>query len=317
MLSQRQLEMRRTGLGASEIAAAVGESPFQTPFDLWHLKVLGASQEETQAMRLGSVIEDGICKLYALETGLKLRKSRTRRHQTEGWLLATPDREAYEDGHLRRLVEAKSVGPRTAHHWGDGPEDIPAYYRCQVAVQMAVTGAEEVDVAALFLQPRDFRIYRIKRRRDIEDALLEGGRRFWFDHVIAGVPPPIDGTEAAREYLATKYPRHKSDLLASTHATELLARQYAAAREAVTAAEKRMLEAGNLLKEAIGEHEGIIGDWGKATWKTEARGDVAYKAMAEALIRRLGLDQAHAEELADTFRGRPSRPLRVKVKDPS
>jgi putative phage-type endonuclease len=305
MLSERQLAMRNTGIGASEMAAVCGESPFETAHDVWRRKVLGETVEPNNAMKFGSHVEDAIASWYAEETGAKLLRSRTRRHPTEKWMFATPDR-IRMDGDRATLLELKSVGPRTQDDWGDHPEAIPDYYRIQCEWTMEVTGLTECDIGALFLADRDFRIYHITKNQTLTALAMDIGRTFWHQNVVQQVEPPIGASDATKAYLAAKYPRHTRALIEAPEGAEDLVLAYNAASADLKAAEARRDAAKIQLCAMIGDAEGISGPWGRVTWLNDEKGRTNWKSVAEAL--------GATAELADQHRGEPSRRFLCRMK---
>lgn len=304
-LSPAQLELRRTGIGASEIAAVCGISPWDSPLDVWLRKTGNADEKaETMAMRAGNMLEAAICDWYAVEMGgVSLVPSDTLRHATHTWALATPDRLYASDS--KHLVQCKNVGLRMAEHWGDDPADIPEDYRVQIEWEMEVADAERCDVVVL-IGGQNLKIYPITRDRDLAASLLTIGERFWRDHVLTGEPPPVDASDSARRYLERRHPTHKpAEMLAAPEAEEW-ARRYHSALQAERAADEEKKLAGNMLRQLIGDAEGVLGPWGKATWKRGERGTPAWKQIAESLNP--------SQQLVESFTPAAPRVLRVYPK---
>lgn len=269
MLTAEQIELRRNTLGSSEVAAAIGMNRWLSPHTLWCLKRGLLESEETTATRVGHKIEPLIAELYVEETGAELAHFGTVRHPDHHWITATPDRAVRG---TRRLVEIKCVGYRSAFDWGSGPEDVPDYYRCQIAWQMAVCGAEECDVAAL-IGGTEFRIYRIRHDQALWMAIFTAAHAFWHNHVLPGVPPPVDGSEGARTMLAKLFPRNVPGVVrpATADAEDVAARLLAAREQrAQIEAEEAALE--NKLRASIGEAEAIQGRTFRASWKADRAG---------------------------------------------
>src|SRR5262245_52949583 len=59
------LEARRKGIGASEIAAVLGISPWESPFSLYWRKVNGWDYEPSSEMEWGTRLEPVIAEKYA------------------------------------------------------------------------------------------------------------------------------------------------------------------------------------------------------------------------------------------------------------
>jgi len=267
-LTETDLLMRPTGVGASESPMLVGVSPFGGPIDLYMRKVGLWTEPETDAQLLGNLLEDGIAQWYALTTGASLEQGATMRHPEHPWFLATPDR--FVNGR-EKLLEVKLVGKWMEHHWSDGEEGLPDYVATQVQHQMEVCDVDCCDVVAL-LGGTTPRIYQVTRDREIGAGLLDIVRAFWFDHVVPRVPPPIDSGEASRALLAKLFPFHRTPAIAADVVFEELARSYRNARRDLNDAETRKSLAENLMKERLGDAEAVRGaDW-TATWKANAKG---------------------------------------------
>lgn len=302
MLTTEQIEMRRTGIGASEIAAVCGVSPWDGPLDVWLRKTGRADEKQaTPEMHAGNMLERAICDWYAVEMGgPALVESTTLRHPRIPYALATPDRVWRDDP--KRLVQAKNVGLRMAEHWGEDPDAIPEDYRLQIEWEMEVAGADRCDVVVLIGGQR-LRIYPIYRDRALAESLLKIAGHFWEKHVLADVPPDVDASEGARRYLERKHPRHITPLVDAPDEAAEWAARYAAAMAMAKAAEEEKDLCGNHLRKIIGDAEGIRGPWGKATWKANRTGTVAWKALAESFKPDPNLIQQYTSE--------PTRSLRV------
>ncbi len=95
------LAARENGIGASEVAGVIGLSPWETPFSLW-LRKTGQIPpvEETQAMKMGKLLEPVIAQLWEDETGFKVIKASAGdiiyQDPEHPWRIVTPDRFAHE-----------------------------------------------------------------------------------------------------------------------------------------------------------------------------------------------------------------------------
>ncbi len=199
MLTERQIDARRTGIGGSDMAAVLGIDPYKQSINVFFDKRPDLAQElgwvpdvvEGDAIDFGNYVEDPIAQLYAAKTGLKVRKSNVHHQHVEcPWLLANIDRKV--EG-VKRGLEIKSVNWRLAHLWGEaGTDQVAEYYLPQIMHYMLVLDYPEWDAAVLIGGATDFRIYHIERDREWDDIILDGARDFWVNHVEAGIPPTID-----------------------------------------------------------------------------------------------------------------------------
>lgn len=212
-------EFRRHGIGASEIAAVMGISPYESPFSLYWQKTNDWQSDVNDEMRTGTFLEATIADWYAEHRdpheNLVFDTAGLYAHEDRPWQLATPDRLIYltcaecdgdqpEDpwapgclfcgarGYnpdLAALLECKWVAA-SWDGWGeDGTDRIPVHYRAQCLWQMDVMGVDEVFVAAL--GPTGFRSYRIRRDEDDLRVMREYGRRF-MQRIADKEPPDID-----------------------------------------------------------------------------------------------------------------------------
>lgn len=267
-LTAEQRARRSQGIGASEIAAIVGLNPWRSAHDVWLIKRGLVDEAESVQTRMGSRVERCVLDEYQAETGAALAYPGTVAHPREPWMLATPDALVEAE---RRAVEVKCVGWRSAFHWGEDADAIPDYYRPQVAWQLEVFGLEEAHVAA-WIGGSDFRIYTVRRNPTLAAALIEAGRRFWFDHVLTGDPPPVDGSDGARRMLSELYPRNTKPLLRATDEHDALADCLQRARVAFEEAELAKRAAEHALIAAIGDADGIYSDAWRATYRATKTG---------------------------------------------
>jgi putative phage-type endonuclease len=203
------LAERRKGIGASEISAVLGISPWESPFSLYHRKVHGWDLDLSAEMEWGTRLEPAVIDKFAdthpefrvVNDGLVVGDPE--------WMLATPDRMLYmaDDTDVTRypvgLLEVKTA--HRADGWGDtGTDDIPVYYRAQVQWQMAVTGLHWAYVAVL-IGGSDYREYLIARDDKDIRVMVEAGRRF-MARVAAGDAPPLDDHTATLTVVKQLHP---------------------------------------------------------------------------------------------------------------
>jgi putative phage-type endonuclease len=230
------LAARRQGIGASEISAVLGISPWDSAFSLHHRKANGWEVEETEEMATGTRLEptiadwwadtqDPLDNLAVVAAGLYQRPERP-------WQIATPDRlirmacpdcdgaGTYTSGRLLfecpdcngqggpllAVLECKWTGSWAG--WGEpDTDDIPVYYRSQVLWQCDVMGVDGWHLAVL--GPGGFRAYcgsatTDAARRDLT-MMRTAGARWWAD-LEAGIPPDVDGHTATAAALRRLHP---------------------------------------------------------------------------------------------------------------
>ncbi len=179
------LEMRRSGIGGSDVAAIVGLSKWRTPTDVYNSKIEAPVDNDNASMEWGRRLEPVIREKYAEAVGMSVDTPPFLfRHQEHKFMIADVDG-IRADG---RIVEIKTA--RTQQGWGeDGTDEIPDYYKTQVQHYMTVLGATSCDVAVL-IGASDFRIYTIEHDPELEELLIDAENEFWNEHVVPQVPPP-------------------------------------------------------------------------------------------------------------------------------
>ena len=148
---ERWLQLRRSGIGASEIASALGESPWLSATELYAIKI-GASEgdpslDEAEHVYWGNQLEASIIDGYKQRTGRPVRRAAVLLRSAEHpWALCTLDGETGDVGSEPAWpLEIKNIGMHKAHEWEEGP---PRHYFLQLQQQLLVTGAEKATAAA-------------------------------------------------------------------------------------------------------------------------------------------------------------------------
>ena len=173
-----------------------------------------------------------------------------------------------------RIVEIKTVqSPQMYSHWDVTSQDgVPRYVRAQVTIAMACHGAREAHVVAS-VGGRPPHTWLVSYDEELSALLIEGAQRFW-QLVKDGTPPPLDATDATRAYLKHKYPANidrvmrevEDDRLTDMASTRIDAVANIKHGEEV----KKRIDAE--LMALCGDSDGIMGSWGKFTWKLNSAG---------------------------------------------
>lgn len=194
------LEERKSGIGGSEAAAALGLSNYKTPARLWAEKRGLIEPEDLAgnvAVELGTRLEDVIADMYADRHEAKVhRVNQTLRHPTYPFMLAHIDRRIVGE---RRGLECKTAGlvsGRPDPDWGEGADEVPRDYFLQVQHYLAVTSYMAFDVAAI-IAGKGYIEYTIRRDEELIDMVIQGERDFW-RLVEEGVEPAVVDVDDAR-----------------------------------------------------------------------------------------------------------------------
>ncbi|NQE89558.1 YqaJ viral recombinase family protein [Nocardia terpenica] len=200
---------RANGIGGSEISAVVGLSPWEGRFGLWHRKKDHlATVAETAPMKWGTLLEPVIAAEYIanhIDRGQRATTGATYRHHQRRWQLANPDLLIWSGDELVDGVEIKAPGPDYSEKWGrDGSDNIPIYYRCQIAWYCDVLGLESMALRAL-IGGNDARSYRIRPSRGDLEFLRSEGEQFW-TQFQNDIPPNLDGHLATYQAVRELHP---------------------------------------------------------------------------------------------------------------
>jgi putative phage-type endonuclease len=284
-LTQQQLELRRQGIGSSDIAAICGLSRWASPIDVFLDKVNGTRLiENTIPLRMGHALEPLIAELYAERTTHHLDICNTIVHPTRSWQLATPDRLAVigkVGSQMLKVVECKKAW--SSDGWGEeGTDQVPQDYLVQTQWQMDVAGLDEADIAVLM--GHRFAIYCVRRDDELCEQLRVAAESFWIHNVLAKQPPPIDGSEGMKRYLSEKYGTPDKVMLESDDGVSQLAVQLARVKEEIETLTSKEELLKNRLRDFIGDSYGVQGDCWKATWgKCKDGKKVDWEAVAKEL----------------------------------
>jgi putative phage-type endonuclease len=262
------LAMRRTGLGGSDASALVGFSRWTSLYELWEDKTakLPLVDEQSEEAEMGTLLEPVVRDRFARVHNLNVRQAGMFQSTRWPWMLANPDGLA-SDG---RGYEGKTCSPWLAHEWGEQSDPlVPDHAELQAQWCMAVTGLTGWWVACLIGGQRN--VYRLVNRDDAMIAdLVSLSRDFWFDNVIGGVEPAIDGSAACTAFLAKRFPLSQEDTAVEISADDWFT--LAVDREKTLQGEKdakRDADAvKNRIRKVMGTAERLMcGDDQVATWR--------------------------------------------------
>lgn len=275
------LKARKAGIGGSDAAAICGLDRYRSPMAVYLEKTGQIEPEEAgEAAAWGVKLESLVADEFAAQTGLKVRRRNAiLQHPTLEWMLANIDRTiSGPDG--PGVLEIKTTSAWIRKDWEE--DRIPDRVQVQLQHYLAITGNRYGYVAVL-IGGQTYRHYRVDPDEEVIHYLIDLESRFWHQHVLAGVPPEVDGSDASSEVLSRLYPAAKpaSTVVLEPSALDLIS-DYRAAVETVKAWESRRDEAANRLKALLGDAErGIVHGDEVCTWKTVTSHRLDTKALKE------------------------------------
>lgn len=289
------LSVRKTGIGGSDAAAAVGLNPYKSQLELW-LEKTGRDadlpkpdpNDTAEAVYWGTLLEPIVAASYTKQTGNKVRRvNAVLQHPSIPWMLANIDREIVGVPDVQ-ILECKTAGEFGARHWQYG---VPEYVELQVQHQLAVTGKRAADAAVLLCGQR-LEVHRIERDDDLIARLITLEAQFW-RYVETDTPPPGDGSESADRALRCLYPKDSGGTadfsedrqLSAAFADLVAVRAEIGAREQVAAKLKQTLQQA-------------MGDASRALFET---GEVSFKRSKDSTTTDLERLQAEHPDLVQQY----------------
>jgi putative phage-type endonuclease len=194
------LRARKSGIGASEMAAVMGEDEFTTPLQVYAGKISAEVevQAPSEAAEIGNILEGLVARMYCERSRRRVeteQKWTLRRHPQHRFLIASLDATVIDksDGRGPGVLECKTSAGESWGVWRDG---VPLRYEVQLQHQLAVTGRRWGAVAVFFTDKRQFKFYEYDRNDDFIGVLVARGAEFW-KHVEERRPPREDYRDVA------------------------------------------------------------------------------------------------------------------------
>jgi putative phage-type endonuclease len=245
-LSESALNRRHKYLGASDVAAVLGLSPWKSASDVYYSKVACLDPEvgePSAAIQAGNLLEGAVLDFAEKHVG-KLKRNQFRVHAEQRWASATLDAICVGPDYEDEGVEAKTTS--NSSHWGEeGTDQIPIYYLTQVQWQMYITGYKRIHVPVLMPDfTLRFKMYVVDRDEELIESIVQRCTAFWYENVLAK-KPPLDTVPAPKILQRMKRVPEKvttiGDELVSDWRIKKAALKHAATQESES--RLRMLEA--------------------------------------------------------------------------
>lgn len=264
------LRARQDGLGGSDMSAIVGLNKYSSPMAVYIDKICHSfDQEENEAMHWGNVLEPVVAKEFSLRTGLRCRKENyILQHPEKEFALANIDRLIIDKDVGNGVLECKTAGFMSSSQWDD--DKVPEAYQIQLQWYLGVTGLQYGYVACL-IGGQKFVYKRLERDDEMIGHLLEIGEDFWQQHVVAKLPPAIDGMDKTTDWLNNYFASDPN--LVEIEVPEALpwVERYKAADEQCKLAKEAKSLAANNLRHLMGQRETIFCDKYQPSWKSVTR----------------------------------------------
>lgn len=204
------LEIRKRGIGGSDVAGIMGINPWASPLTVYLDKVGVTGKKETnEKMEIGTELEPFLREKFRKKmskelTDLKvITVKKILFHQEHNFILANVDGLVYCKEYGWGILELKTTSERNSSEWVD--DVIPNNYMCQVQHYLFVTGLQYAYIACL-IGGQKFVVKRILRDNELIDILFDKERFFWEEFVVKRIPPAPIGIESEEDAAKLAFP---------------------------------------------------------------------------------------------------------------
>jgi len=310
-------EVRKNSIGGTDIASILGHNPFKSAWKVWAEKtgvIEPDDLDDNEAVEIGKALEAPIAAIYSKRTGHQIRKwpNTMEYHKDYPFLHVTPDRQILgTPGGLE--VKTTGIANFTSRSyqgaWGEaGTDEVPDFVHLQCDWAMAITGREWWDVAAM-IAGRGVEIFHIERNDTLCQLIIQKGVAFYEEFIGPKVEPPFDYAQVDNQFMQFRHPHNNGCFLDGDCEALELARNYLITNEQISDMETHKTELANLLKEKIGEYDGLLLEGISCTWK---KNKDSVKTDWEAIVRELKPPQELIDKYTRIKEG--ARTLRVSEK---
>ena len=275
---QEWLELRKQGLGGSDIGTMLGLNQYKSPYQLWLEKTGQIEAPDISSklqVQIGNELEDLVARLFDYAYGMKVqRDNKTHYHKEHPFLLANIDRKIVGE---KALLECKTTGAFSANQWYE--DEIPASYIMQVQHYLNVLDYDYAYIAVV-IGNHDFKFKKIERDEELIDMYTKEAIKFWNENVLKNVAPEIDGSLATKEALnlVDFKPLNSLPILSSQ-------KQLLGEIGYVKSQIKELTKLENEIKNYMYENEAdeLLSDEYKVTWNEHERTSIDTKALKKEM----------------------------------
>lgn len=258
MLTDKQRELRKSHIGASDISALFGLDPFKSGADIWLSKTFGIDDTNVQSesMELGNAFEAPMIEWAASELGVKVS---TNPDDLFGVCHEHPVLSATLDARIlpfssKRAIEIKTTG-RSDEYGEEGSDQVADRTLIQCQQQCLVFGLDGVDIGVLLGRNGLKRaLYHVERNNAIIDSIIKKAENFWHSYIETKIQPPPEEFGLGSLDIIKRVQRQPQTW---AEVPDELIEAWDNARVARLAAEKAEKEALERMLTPLGDAEGV------------------------------------------------------------
>jgi putative phage-type endonuclease len=272
---EQWLEMRKKGIGGSEVAAICGISPWGSPKEVYlRKKDILPPVEKNDSMYFGTILEDVIAKEF-------LKRHPEAEYFTKPQFMFQsahhPFMIANIDGHFEIDGETYLFEAKTASREDDWEDGVPEYYQVQVQHYLYVMGFNKAFVAVLF-NGRKYKEFEINRDEAIIEYLIHIEKKFWEDFEN-NIEPEITVKDA--ELIDKIFPNSVTDKSIELPHCAVALQEFLNAKQDLKKAQELVDYFEALIKEQMKDSETAFIGANTVTWKTITTNKFDTKAYQE------------------------------------
>lgn len=289
MTHEQWLEIRRQGIGGSDVAAILGLNPWRSAFSVYYSKVIGEDQEENLAMRIGRVLEP----LLREELG---RWYQDREYEAQivqvPYVLQHPENPillgnldgVVVQGDKVRGAELKNTNMMNARQlWTE--DTVPDMYYLQVQHYMGVTGLEMFDLGTL-INGREFYRHEIPANKEVIEIIDKKVTDFWNNYILTKTMPATAGAPDDTQILKQLYPEESGEPFHFPEHYQDLYDSYKQLKEEEKEIQRSIEEHKQRMMQAMQDAPvAYFPNGKKATWKTVEKKEYVVKASSSRVFR--------------------------------
>lgn len=203
------LEARRQGIGGSDAAIVMEESPWKTKADLY-LDKLGLApdtdDENWVQKEIGKLLEPLIARIFEKKTGFHIVDTHAMyQHPIYPFMIADIDYLIQFDDGTYGILECKHTDRYNLGEWENDSQ--PYHYTLQGAHYMSVLNLDKLYFACLYgNSENDFLRRYMERDYELEQQIILEELDFWQNYVQKKTSPPFGGkTDLALASLRRRY----------------------------------------------------------------------------------------------------------------
>lgn len=199
------LQIRKQGLGGSDIGAIFGLNKYKSPMAVYLDKVSDTVEEiNSESAYWGTTLEDIVAAEFSKRNNLKIQKrNAVFQHSEYEYMLANVDRFILGEDAEIGVLEVKTASEYVKGQWEENK--VPDSYYLQVQHYLLVTGLQWAYIAVL-IGGNKYQQYYIERDEAVIEVMFEKEKEFWEEHIVKQIPPDWDGSESSENILKKMYP---------------------------------------------------------------------------------------------------------------